>query len=62
LAQLVKLTIRDACQDKDARLREEAARWLWWWSPAIARRAELPQVDTIPIDNLDYILLNPLQF
>jgi hypothetical protein len=47
LAGVVRLAIRDAQQTKNARLREDARRWLWWWSPAIAKRAELPRATTV---------------
>jgi hypothetical protein len=36
---MLRYAIRDARQDKDQQLREDATRWLWWWAPAIAEKA-----------------------
>jgi hypothetical protein len=33
LAAAIRLAIKDACQEKNERLRAEALRWLWWVAP-----------------------------
>jgi hypothetical protein len=43
LAALVRLSIRDALQHRNAHIRREAASWLWWICPAIAARAGVPR-------------------
>jgi hypothetical protein len=41
LAGIVRMAIRDAQQTKDARLREDALRWLWWRARRNRRRAQI---------------------
>jgi len=42
LAQLVRLAICDAQQDKNVRLSEEARLWLWTHAPSVAARSHVP--------------------
>lgn len=44
LAAIVRRAIKDAQQHKDARLRDEAAAFLWMVAPCVAERVDLPAV------------------
>jgi hypothetical protein len=47
LAGIVRLAIRDAQQEKDRRLREEAATFLWDVAPGVAASARLPRLEKV---------------
>lgn len=42
LAAVIKAAIRDAQQERDKRLREEAAQWLWDVASGVAEKAPMP--------------------
>lgn len=44
LAAILRIAIRDALQDRNECLRDEARRWLWRVVPSVARMAEVSAV------------------
>jgi hypothetical protein len=59
LAGIVRLAIRDAQQERDRRLKDEAREFLWTVAPGIAERAGVApeksssQVDLVPYSQHD---------
>lgn len=43
LSQVIRLTIRDALQERDPALCEEARGWLWEIAPYVAQKAGVPR-------------------
>jgi hypothetical protein len=47
LAGIVRQAVRDACQEKNERVRYEAQNWLWTFAPIIAERANVPSMNSV---------------